>query len=186
MELLSYYAGAGIYGPIFRSSPYTIGWVETHGLALLIGLLFLRVAVPDGRHVWSAFAIAVHTLLGTANLVFWGSFVHFNLVTMGIAATVAHALFVAAHTDNCSSPAEADTQGDRTLMGCAVKLARQSVNEPGRVSPKVGAVVARHGVFLGEASAQSSGKANTLDPLLSPRPCSVRHCRRGLTRRQSR
>ena len=98
LELLSYYAGAGIYGPIFRSSPYTIGWVEAHGLALLIGLLFLRVAVPDGRHVWSAFAIAVHTLLGTANLVFWGSFVHFNLVTMGIAATVAHALFVAAHT----------------------------------------------------------------------------------------
>lgn len=98
LELLSYYAGAGIYGPVFRSSPYTIGWVEAHGLALLIGLLFLRVAVRDGRQVWSAFAIAVHTLLGTANLVFWGSFVHFNLVAMGIAATIAHALFVAAHT----------------------------------------------------------------------------------------
>src|ERR671912_419259 len=97
-ELLSYYAGAGIYAPVFRSSPYTIGWVENHGLALLIGLLFLRVAVSDGRQVWSAFAIAVHMLLGTANLMFWGSFVHFNLVAMGIAATVAHALFVAAHT----------------------------------------------------------------------------------------
>ena len=97
-ELLSYYAGTGIYAPVFRSSPYTIGWVENHGLALLIGLLFLRVGVRDGRPFWSAFAIAVHVLLGTTNLVFWGSFVHFHLVTLGIAATIAHAVFVAAHT----------------------------------------------------------------------------------------
>jgi hypothetical protein len=97
-ELLSYYAGAGIYAPVFRSSPYTIGWVENHGLALLIGLLFICVGVRDGRQFWSAFAIAVHVLLGTANLLFWSSFVHFDLVTMGIAATVAHGLFVAAHT----------------------------------------------------------------------------------------
>jgi hypothetical protein len=58
----------------------------------LIGLLLLlRVAVPDGRRVWSVFAIAVHMLRGTASLVLWGSFVHFSLVPVGIAATVAHA-----------------------------------------------------------------------------------------------
>lgn len=44
-----------------------------------------------------------------------------------------------------------DIQGDRALMERAVKLARQSVNEPGRVSPKVGAVVGRDGLFVGGA-----------------------------------
>jgi pyrimidine deaminase RibD-like protein len=40
---------------------------------------------------------------------------------------------------------------DRALMERAVALARQCVSEEGRISPKVGAVVAREGVVLGEA-----------------------------------
>lgn len=40
---------------------------------------------------------------------------------------------------------------DRALMERAVDLARQSVSEPARVSPRVGAVVSRGGVFLGGA-----------------------------------
>jgi hypothetical protein len=39
----------------------------------------------------------------------------------------------------------------RALMERAVALARQCVSEEGRISPKVGAVVARDGVVLGEA-----------------------------------
>ena len=96
LELLSYNAGAGPYGPIFEASPYTIGWVENHGLAFLIGMLFLIVGVRDGRRFWHGFALAVHVLLAVANVTFWSSFVTFDVVPMGIAATVAHVIFIAA------------------------------------------------------------------------------------------
>ena len=97
-ELLAYYAGAGPYGYIFEESPYAIGWVEAHGLAFIIGVLLLTVAARDGRRFWHVLAAAVHTILGTANLVFWNSFVVFGMVPMGIAATAVHFVLVAAHT----------------------------------------------------------------------------------------
>ncbi|GIE95584.1 hypothetical protein [Paractinoplanes rishiriensis] len=93
-ELLSYLAGAGPLGAIFENSHYTLGWVEAHGLATLIGILLLTVARTDGRPFWNVLALAVHALLGGANLFFWSSFGHFGLVPMGVAATVAHGLFV--------------------------------------------------------------------------------------------
>lgn len=40
---------------------------------------------------------------------------------------------------------------DRTLMLRAIELARRCKSEPGNISPKVGALVARNGVVLGEA-----------------------------------
>jgi len=93
-ELVGYFAGAGPYGMVFHDSPYTIGWVENHGFALLVGVLFLSVAVRDGRRFWHGFAMAVHVLLGSANLVFWSSFVAFDVVPLGVSATVAHTLFI--------------------------------------------------------------------------------------------
>jgi len=41
--------------------------------------------------------------------------------------------------------------GDRALMERAIALARQCKSEPGRISPKVGAVLARDGIVIGEA-----------------------------------
>jgi hypothetical protein len=96
-ELLAYYSGSGPYGYIFEESPYAIGWVEAHGLAFIVGVLLLVVAARDLRRFWHVLAAAVHTLLGTANLVFWDSFIVFGMVPMGIAATVVHFVFVVAH-----------------------------------------------------------------------------------------
>ena len=96
-ELLAYHTGSGPYGYVFEESPYAIGWVEAHGLAFIIGVLLLTVAARDLRRFWHLLAAAVHMLLGTANLVFWNSFIVFGMVPMGIAATIAHFVFVAAH-----------------------------------------------------------------------------------------
>lgn len=40
---------------------------------------------------------------------------------------------------------------DRDLMLKAIELSRRSVSEPGKVAPKVGAVIARGGMLIGEA-----------------------------------
>src|ERR1017187_3797729 len=40
---------------------------------------------------------------------------------------------------------------DRDLMRRAIDLARKCKSEPGKISPKVGSVVARDGVVIGEA-----------------------------------
>ncbi len=96
LELLSHYAGIGPYADVFDDSPYTIGWVEAHGLAFIFGVLLLTVAARDGRRFWHVMAASVHTLLGTANLLFWDSFIVFGMVPMGIAATVVHGALVVA------------------------------------------------------------------------------------------
>ncbi|GIJ50303.1 hypothetical protein Val02_71890 [Virgisporangium aliadipatigenens] len=96
-ELVGHRFGVGPLGDIFDGSYLTIGWVEAHGQAFLVGLLFLLVARHDPRAYWHRFALALHVLLGGANVYFWDSFVHYGLVPMGIAATAAHAALVVAH-----------------------------------------------------------------------------------------
>jgi hypothetical protein len=96
-ELLSHFFGAGPLGRIFAGSHYTIGFLEAHGLAFLIGLLLIFVASADPKRFWHGFAASVHLLLGGANLLFWQSFIVWGLVPMGVIATVFHGLFLIAH-----------------------------------------------------------------------------------------
>ena len=95
-EMLSCFFGVGPLGAIFAHSPYTIGFVEAHGLALLIGVLLLCIAAPAPRPAWHLFAASAHVLLGGANLLFWSSFITWGLVPGGVVATICHALLLAA------------------------------------------------------------------------------------------
>ena len=95
-ELLSHFFGVGPWGRIFAGSHYTIGFLEAHGLAFLIGVLLIGVAASEQKRYWHGFAACVHLLLGGANLLFWQSFVAWGLVPAGVVATIFHGLFLVA------------------------------------------------------------------------------------------
>ena len=89
-EAVSHYAGKGLHDDTFADSPYTIGFVEAHGLAAMTGILLLWAATQQRRRFFHGFAVATHVFLAAANVIFWDSFVEFNFVAAGILATTAH------------------------------------------------------------------------------------------------
>jgi hypothetical protein len=62
-----------------------------------VTLELLAYYAGAGRRFWHGLAVAVHGLLGTANVLFWSSFGFFGMVPMGVAATAVHGGLVAAH-----------------------------------------------------------------------------------------
>ena len=94
-EAVSHYAGKGLHDDTFADSPYTIGFVEAHGLAAMTGILLLWAATQQRRRFFHGFAVATHVFLAAANVIFWDSFVDFNFVAAGILATTAHMTFIA-------------------------------------------------------------------------------------------
>ena len=92
-ELLSHFGGTGPLTERFFASPYTIGFFEAHGLAVLMGVLLWR-ASAEPQKFWHGFAAITHILLGGANLLFWDSFVQLDFALPGMIATVFHALFI--------------------------------------------------------------------------------------------
>jgi hypothetical protein len=75
---------AFILGP---STMAAIGFVEAHGLALILAILFWHAAPIRFWHVTAA---ATCALLGICNLLFWQGFVISDSVAMGTVATSLH------------------------------------------------------------------------------------------------
>jgi hypothetical protein len=71
--------------------PEAIGFIEAHGLALILGFTLWRVSPTQAWHLTAA---AIHVLLGTANLLFWNGFVLGDTVVVGYVTTAMHGLFV--------------------------------------------------------------------------------------------
>jgi hypothetical protein len=92
LELRAYYFGVGPASGLIRDAPHTvIGFIEAHGLAIIMGVLFAR-AVPTRS--WHLAGAAVHVLLGTANLVFWQIFIAADVLPMGYGSTAIHWILV--------------------------------------------------------------------------------------------
>lgn len=89
----------GALGPVIRDAPSSaIGFIEAHGLAIIIAALLFRASqrVPDRS--WHLTAAATHLLLGTANIVFWDIFDVGDVVWLGVMVTVMHFVFTTAET----------------------------------------------------------------------------------------
>ncbi|MFM9846503.1 MAG: hypothetical protein ACKVP3_05005 [Hyphomicrobiaceae bacterium] len=92
-DLAGAFLGSGPFAKVLAAAHDTaIGFVEAHGLALIIGCLLWQ-AEPVRK--WHLAAAAVHALLGICNLTFWQLFIAADMLAMGYVTTSLHGLFLA-------------------------------------------------------------------------------------------
>ena len=87
-----HFFGVGPMAEMF-GSPFAIGGFEAHGLAAILGVSLLYAANLADRRPWHALGLSVHLLLGTANLMFWMSFVQLDVLMVGVVTTAMHLVF---------------------------------------------------------------------------------------------
>jgi len=91
-DLLGVFYAQGPVAKVVAAAPHAgIGFVEAHGLAIILGVLLWRARPERG---WHLTAVAIHVLLGTANLVFWPLFVAMDMLMLGYVTTALHWTFV--------------------------------------------------------------------------------------------
>jgi hypothetical protein len=92
-DLAGAFLGYGPFAKVLSAAPdVAIGFVEAHGLALIIGCLLWQ-AEPVRK--WHLTAAMVHGLLGISNLTFWQLFIATDMLAMGYVTTFLHGLFFA-------------------------------------------------------------------------------------------
>ena len=92
-DLAGAFLGYGPFTKVLSAAPdAAIGFVEAHGLALIIGCLLWQ-AEPARK--WHLTAATVHALLGISNLAFWQLFIAADMLVMGYVTTSLHGLFFA-------------------------------------------------------------------------------------------
>jgi hypothetical protein len=91
MDLLGAAFQRGPASKIVAGAPYSsIGFIEAHGLALIFSIWLCRT---EPSRAWHFTGAAVHTLLGTCNLVFWDFFPAAGFLWGGYLTTSLHWLF---------------------------------------------------------------------------------------------
>ncbi|MDM0002640.1 hypothetical protein QTI24_28845 [Variovorax sp. J22P240] len=91
-DLIGVTVGLGPQGAFLSATPSAaVGFIEAHGLALILGMLFWHAAPARSWHLAAA---AVHLLLGAVNLAFWRFFIVADMLAVGYVTTLLHILFV--------------------------------------------------------------------------------------------
>ena len=93
MDMRGWLFNAGPVTRVIADAPHTIiGFVEAHGLAFILAVLFWRAAPV---RFWNLTAMATAALLGVSNLVFWQLFVASDALVAGYVTTGLHVTFTA-------------------------------------------------------------------------------------------
>ncbi|HEY1251210.1 MAG TPA: hypothetical protein VGH97_08465 [Thermoanaerobaculia bacterium] len=93
LDLRAVILGTGPESGLTRLAPNcAVGFLESHGLAVAIALLFFR-ARPS--RLWHLVAGGVAALLATCNIAFWSIFTELDVMVLGYVSTALHWLFVA-------------------------------------------------------------------------------------------
>ena len=91
MDVFGAFFHRGPESLVVANAPYSsIGFLEAHGLALIISIWLSRT---EPSRTWHYTGAAVHTLLGTCNLVFWDIFPATNFLWGGYLTTSLHWAF---------------------------------------------------------------------------------------------
>ena len=115
LDLRGVLFGTGPEGQVLANAPHSaVGFVEAHGLALILAVLFWR-AQPD--RAWHLTGAAQGALLGTANIVFWQVFVATDTLAMGYGTTSLH--WICAFTQLFAAAAAGESVGKLRQTGHA-------------------------------------------------------------------
>lgn len=91
MDLPAVILGVGPGARILSNAPHAaIGFIEAHGLALILSIWLWRAEPVRSWHITGA---AIALLLGTCNLIFWQIFVAGDALAMGYVTTGLHWIF---------------------------------------------------------------------------------------------
>jgi hypothetical protein len=104
--------GVGPQGRLLAGAPHAaIGFVEAHGLAVILAVMMWR---SSSVRSWHLAAAAMEVLLGTANLAFWEMFVATDALAVGYVTTALHWSFVLAQLLAAFAAPGIDPRGART------------------------------------------------------------------------
>jgi hypothetical protein len=104
------FSGSGPFGPLIAHQPALgIGFIEAHGLAIILGVLLWRAVSTTSWHVTGA---AIHLLLGTCNVIFWQLFIATDTLPMGWVTTIMHGLFFVLQSVAAKSAARESARRD--------------------------------------------------------------------------
>jgi hypothetical protein len=107
-DLIGYFFRSGPFAAL-AGEPLTLGVVEAHGLAALLGVLLL-MAEPRQARLWHGTGAVVHLYLGLGNVVFWDVYARLGVVEAGVISTAAHAVLFVAQA-KCWMEARVSEQG---------------------------------------------------------------------------
>jgi hypothetical protein len=93
LDLRGIVLGTGPAGQVLASAPHAaVGFVEAHGLAFILSVLFWQAPPIRYAHLTAA---AVMALLGVSNIVFWPLFTVTGMIVAGTVLTAGHLAFAA-------------------------------------------------------------------------------------------